>query len=121
MAWLALSIAVLANVIANVSLKLAAKAAFALSPERPLIAFIQQRWTWVGLCAAFVLLVCYLLAIREIGLGVAYATVTSSALVLITVAASLLLHERLSAWDALGIGLVIAGVFVLVRAELNLL
>ncbi len=118
MAWVALSIAVLANVVANLSLKVAARGASGETASSRLFAFLAQPWTWVGIGAAILLLVCYLIAIREIGLGVAYASVTSVALVLITVSASFILGERLTLMTILGMALVILGIAILVRAEI---
>ena len=118
MAWFALAIAVLANVVANVSLKLAVRTAFAESTEHPVIGILVQSWTWIGVCAAIILLGSYFVAIRDIGLGVSYAIVTSLALVLITIAAAFVFQQRLTLTIFVGMGLIALGIVVLVSAEL---
>ncbi len=73
----------------------------------------MQTWTWIGLCAAGILLASYLLAIRDIGLGISYAVVTSAALVLVTISAAVAFHEPISSATIVGIGLIMMGIAVL--------
>jgi small multidrug resistance pump len=117
-AWVALLVAVLANVLANISLKLSVKRVSTESLGAQALSFMAQPWTWIGLCAALVLLASYLVAIRQIGLGLCYATVTSLALVLITVAAAFVFEERLTMASVVGIALIIFGLGVLAYADL---
>lgn len=119
MPWIALAIAVLANVITNVSLKLAVKKVAVGPVEGRTVEFLLQPWTWVGLCAGLVLLGSYIVAIRSISLGVSYAVVTTFSLVFITIAASYVLQERITPWVLLGIGLIIVGIFILVTVEVS--
>jgi multidrug transporter EmrE-like cation transporter len=117
-AWSALSVAVIANVIANVSLKFAVRKVSNMPSEHRLVHFIMEPWTWVGLCAGVVLLACYLLAIRDLGLAFSYAILTSVALVLVTISAAIAFQERLSPMTFLGIGLIVVGIAVLTSTEL---
>lgn len=117
LAWIALIIAVLANVIMNVSLKLAVKKVSSSSGDDLMTGFLTQPLTWIGLCAGGVLLGSYLIAIRQLGLGFCYATVTSLALVLITLSAALVLQEPLTKPSVLGLGLIMLGILVLTYVE----
>src|SRR5580693_1930731 len=93
--WVALCVAVLANVVTNISLKLAAKATSSASSAQLFGSFLRQPWIWIGLCAGIVLLGSYIFAIRYIGLGLSYAIVTSVTLVLVTISAAFVFQERL--------------------------
>jgi small multidrug resistance pump len=115
-AWLALVVAVLANVVANVALKYAVRKT-PDSAEHFLTSFFTQTWTWIGLCAGGILLASYLLAIRSIGLGISYAVVTSAALVLVTISAAVAFHERISAATIVGMGLIMLGIAVLAYTQ----
>ena len=98
-AWLALSAAVLANVVTNISLKLAVRKSSIDPSGHFVVRFFIEPWTWVAVCAGIILLASYLVAIRDIGLGFSYALVTSVALVLITISAAIAFQERLSPSD----------------------
>lgn len=116
MGWIALCVAILANVLANVSLKLALEKAGHAAGGVSILTFLQQPWAWAGVFAAAVLLASYLVAIRYVGLGVSYATVTSVALVLITVLASMVFGETLTLASIAGVTLIVAGVALVVLA-----
>lgn len=116
-AWLALSAAVLANVVTNISLKLAVKRSAADPSGHYAVRFFIDPWTWVAICAGIILLGSYLVAIREIGLGFSYALVTSVALVLITISAAIAFKESLNLMTFAGMGLIILGIAVLTFAR----
>jgi small multidrug resistance pump len=118
-AWSALSIGVIANVIANISLKYAVRKTSDIPLGHFLVRFLLESWTWIGLCAGVVLLACYLLAIRDLGLGLSYAILTSVALVLVTISAAIAFQERLSPMTFVGIGLIVVGIAVLTSVELG--
>lgn len=115
--WPALTVAVLANVIANISFKLAVKRVFSDSSTHIGQSFVLNYWTWIGVFAGFVLLGSYLLAIRDIQLGFCYAVVTSFALVIITVVAHFVFQERMTLTTVIGTALVVAGIAVLASKE----
>ena len=116
--WLALAIAVSASVVANISLKLATKNAPSDLSDHAVTNFLLQPWTWVGLLAGVVLLGSYVIAIREIGLAVSYATVTCFSLVLVVAFAAILFQERFDLTTIIGIVLVISGIIVLARTQI---
>ena len=64
-----------------------------------------------------VLLGSCVVAIRQLGLGFCYATVTSLALVLLTIAAAVVFDERLTLSSVVGISLVLLGILVLTNGE----
>lgn len=117
MEWIALVVAVLANVLTNISLKLAAKNVAGASFENLPLSFLAQPWTWVGVGAGGILLASYVVAIRQLGLGYCYATVTSLALVLLTISAAVVLGERLTLTSVAGVSLVLLGVLCLTYGE----
>lgn len=116
--WLLLGCTVASNVLANVAFKLTMR-----SIEGPLgtgmvAAALTKGWFWAGTVACATLLGSYLLALRQLGLSASYAVVTSSALVGISVTSHFVFGERLTSGKMLGIALVIAGLFLIVRDEL---
>jgi multidrug transporter EmrE-like cation transporter len=78
---------------------------------------LLQPWTWLGVCAAVLLLGSFLVAIRELGIGISYATVTSLALVLITLLAAMIFKEPLNLMVVVGIALIVSGIVVLMVAQ----
>ena len=117
LAWFALALAVCSNVVANISLKLAVKKASETDAGSAVAGFLLQPWTWLGVCAAVVLLGSFLVAIRELGIGISYATVTSLALVLITLLAAMIFKEPLNLAVFVGIALIVSGIVVLMAAQ----
>jgi multidrug transporter EmrE-like cation transporter len=118
-AWSALFLAAFANLGANLSLKFAAKQVQADSLGALVPRLIKQPWTWVGIVCACMLFGSYVLAIRDLGLGLSYAVVTSLTLVLVTVTAAIAFQERLGLTTFIGIGLIIVGLAILVTPELS--
>ena len=59
----------------------------------------------------------YLVAIRHLGLGFCYATVTSLALVLLTIAAAVVFDERPTLSSFVGISLVLLRILFLTYGE----
>jgi small multidrug resistance pump len=116
---MALCLAVLANLGANLALKLATSRVPDQSVTNSVATLLKQPWTWIGIVCAFVLFVSYVLAIREIGLGLSYAVVTTLTLVLVTVTAAFAFQERLGLSTFVGIGLIILGLAILVQLELS--
>lgn len=110
MAWIFLTIAVLSNVTSNMMFKLA-MAAF---PEErnfeTLLRFAFNPYLWVGGMACVLLLGCYLLALRDIGLMMSYVFVISLSMVGISLASVLFLGEPVSLQSAIGMAMVIGGV-----------
>lgn len=112
MHWFMIALAIISNVIANIALKVAMQNA-ALDTSVPMIvAVVKQPMFWIGMVAAGTLLCSYLLAIRELHIGIAYALVTGLALVLMTLSSVLIFDNRLGIQQLLGIGLILLGVFL---------
>ena len=113
MAWLLLAVAVLSNVTSNIMFKVAMRS---LPTERDLgamLRFALNPFLVTGFAACATLLVCYLLALRSLGLMVSYTVVISMSLVGITVVSVFVLHEGVSGRALAGIGLVLAGIALL--------
>ncbi|MEM1025618.1 MAG: SMR family transporter [Myxococcota bacterium] len=110
MAWVFLAVAIVANVLTNVALKRAAQSVEVFSFPGVLSDLITSHWMWVGFVSALVLVGCYMMAIRSLPLSVGYVSVTSMAMVGITLVGVLSGSEVLSVPRIIGICLVLAGV-----------
>lgn len=98
--YLPLGAAILAEIIATLFLRAAARSG--------------QLWHWmvvaIGYGIAFVLLS---FALRTIGVGTAYATWSGIGTAGVAITGWLIFGERLSPWGILGVALIIAGVLFL--------
>lgn len=119
MAWLALILAVVFNVLANVSFKFAMIKSNAGLFEGGILKTMSNPWLWSGGISSILLLLFYLTALRGLGLGTSYATVTSSALVLITVVSSFIFNEQITLTRGLGVLFIIIGLILMINSELN--
>lgn len=118
MALLLLSFSVLANVTAN----LLFKRAMAETPGGFDLSTLQSvifNWSfWAGGFSAGMVLVFYLLAIRQHELSASYAFTTSLSLVGLTLVSALIFKEPLSLQSIAGTALVVAGIFLITTASL---
>lgn len=112
-AFYALLIAVLANVAANLAFKKLMAGRSVGGGVEVAVDLLLNPWLWVGGVAAMLLLVSYLYALRFIHVAVAYAFVTSSALVLMTLISVFWFGQTLSPWQTLGLVLLVFGLFLL--------
>ena len=119
MTWLALGLAVLFNVLANISLKLATAVMSESASPLTIRAALENVWLWIGGVSCVLLLLSYLYALRGIGLGTTYAAVTSLALILVTVLSSKIFGEPLTASKGIGIVAVIAGIVLIMSNEVS--
>lgn len=117
MAWIFLTVAVLSNVTSNMMFKFA----MAGFPEErsfeTLFRFAFNPYLWAGGVACVVLLSCYLLALRDLGLMMSYVFVISLSMVGISIASSLFLGEAVSLQSAAGMALIIGGVTLITLAN----
>ncbi len=110
--WLALIIAVSANVASNHAFKMAVSR-WTSDGEGHWWTLIVDPVFWIGLGLAGVLLGAYLYALRAIPLSIAYPSVTGLAMVGIAITGTQILGESLSQSNIAGIGLIAVGVFLL--------
>ena len=108
-----LVIAVIANTCTNIAFKYAVINPSFQAEDAKWNALLFDPWLWAGGVSGCILLGSYLSAIRTIDLGIAYAAVTSLALVLLTAASALLFGEQMDVRKLIGIALVISGVTLL--------
>lgn len=111
--WIALILAVGANIAANISFKY-----FIQNTEFngifPSVAAIARQPTfWIGGCLCVGLLGSYLYALRGIPIGVAYTAATSLSIAGITAAGVLIYGEAFGPRMAIGLACVVAGVFLI--------
>jgi multidrug transporter EmrE-like cation transporter len=115
--WVALLIAVGANVFANVALKLAVSELSLPLDARALLTLASVPWAWAGMASVMLLLVSYLIAIRGIALSIAYPTVTGLAMAGIIVSGCVVLSEPLSVQKITGVGLILTGILLLAQTQ----
>jgi multidrug transporter EmrE-like cation transporter len=111
--YLALATAVAANVSANVALRSAVRA---IEPGSPLQIALQLAATplaWLGALCLGILLGSFLLAIRFLPLGLSYAIVTSSVIMLLTLFDALVAGASLGPARIAGLGAILVGVLLL--------
>jgi multidrug transporter EmrE-like cation transporter len=106
--WTFLAIAVTGSVIANLAFK-RGMVEFA-GAGGGLVALISQPWLWVGAVSAGVLLGAFLAALAHLPLSVVYTTITTLAMIGITVSAHLIYSEPLGLAKIAGVVCSVVGV-----------
>lgn len=114
--WIFVALAVTANVVTNFSLKIAVRKVETGSASTILLSLIKTPYTWVGLAAAAVLLVSFMVAIRTLPLSSAYSALTALAIASITFIEWWGQGEPMALAKIVGLVLVVGGV-VLVTAN----
>lgn len=117
MAWIFLTIAVLSNIMSNMMFKLAMAAFPQERSFETLFKFAFNPYLWLGGLACVLLLGCYLMALRDLGLMMSYVFVISLSMVGISIASVLFLGEPISFQSALGMAMVIGGVTLITLAN----
>ncbi len=115
MAWILLGLAVIANVAANMSFKIAMVAFPSSVDAASLFKFLLTPHLWLGATCCGVLLISYLMALRELELTVSYAFVISLSLIGITALSPWILGDGISLQKVLSIGLVVTGLVLLIN------
>jgi len=115
--WLALAVAVVANVAANTALKVAMSSVTGNSGKVAFLQLLSLGSFWIGLVFAGILLVSYLLALKSIPVSIAYVCVTSLAMVGLVIVEKGLFGVQVGPAKIAGILLVIAGVWLLSRTS----
>ena len=111
--WIALILAVLANLSANIAFKKAAQAIGNHSGPVSLLRVLETPWFWVGGGFCVLLLGSYLFAIRIVELPVAYAAVTGLSLIGLTVVSVFVFDAHMSLQRIIGVLFVCAGIVLL--------
>src|SRR6185437_10400598 len=75
---------------------------------------LASGWIWLGIAAYLISVTSWLYVLRTIPLSVAFPLI-SVIYLLVPLSAKLFLHERISLHRWLGIGLVVIGVFAIIR------
>jgi len=112
--WAALIVAIAMNVGSNILLKSAVLGA--TGSASVVVSMLKDPRLWSGVIMAGILLVCYVYAIRQIQISIAYPTVTGLAMVGVAVLSALLLGEPMNTSKVAGIAMVLMGTFILFRA-----
>lgn len=111
--WVSLSIAVLSNIVANTTLKLAANNIVRPTLLGKLQDLLGQPPFWIGILAAGTLLVAFMFAIRHGSVSITYAMITSLAVTGLVVIDYLMFDTQFGASKAVGLALVISGIWIL--------
>ncbi len=111
--WIALFLAIGGNVGANIAFKkFVSSTEFDWSWASVANAFAQPA-LWVGGFFGFMLLGCYLFAIKQLPLGAAYTVATSLSIVGVTCAGVFIYGEAIGFRSIAGIAVVLAGVLLI--------
>jgi multidrug transporter EmrE-like cation transporter len=116
MHWLALILAILSSVAANIALRAAVHGVNEVSFES-VMRFVRSGGFALAVVACGLLFVSYVLAIRRIPLSIAYPVLTASSMVLVSVMSSAYFHdfvwskERIAATAIILIGVVMLAKF----------
>ena len=113
--WLALVFAILANIAANICFKGAMRPLNFGGDRLPIWMVVMQPLFWLGVLAAGILMITYLLAIRGLSVSVAYISVTSVAMIGILLAERIFFGTSIGYGKILGIVLIISGFILLLR------
>jgi len=115
MKWLYLLAAILCTAVANVLLKKQALMPLAPDPQaNPLLNLaVHQRYFLGGIVCLGVAVIAYALCLRSFQLSVAYPTMTSSVIVLVTLASIFLFNEPVTLIRVVGAALIILGVVLI--------
>jgi multidrug transporter EmrE-like cation transporter len=114
--WIALLLAVAANVGANISFKYFVQNTELKLAWPTLLAAAFQPSLWIGLCLGVSLLGAYLYALKGLPISVAYTSATTLSIVGITCAGVFIYGEAFSLKMAIGIIMVMGGVFLVTNA-----
>ena len=113
LSFMALILAIIANVVSNLLLKKAMVTAKGDTVRETVFGVLTSVWAWAGFLCLAVLLVSYLTAIRTLPLGPSYATVTAMTIAMLTAWGMLSGTEPLTVIKLVGIGAIIIG-FILI-------
>ncbi len=116
LSWIYIGAAIGANVLLNVFLK---KTVSVLPPTFGVETVRQAVMTpaaWGFAACAILAVGFYALAIRSIDLSIAYASVTSLALIGVTIAGALIFRETVSAVNIVGVALIIVGIILVTKS-----
>ncbi|MEO1608781.1 MAG: SMR family transporter [Pseudomonadota bacterium] len=109
--WLLLALAIVANVIANISLKIAAVSIKDVTdPLAIALRLATQAYFWAGLVSCGVLFLAFFFALRSVPVSLAYPIVTSLATVGLTVLDAMVLATPIGLTRIIGIAFVLVGI-----------
>ena len=114
-AWLWLLLAAIANVAANLLLKMAASTGSNSAQASAAAHSIFYRWgpLGLGIGLAGCLLVFYMMALRTMPVSLAYPIVTGSAMIGLALFSHVLFGEALGTLKVLGIGTIVCGTIMI--------
>jgi multidrug transporter EmrE-like cation transporter len=114
--WIALFLAVAANVGANISFKYFVQNTELKLEWTTLLSAAFRPSLWIGLCLGVSLLGAYLYSLKGLPISIAYTAATTLSIVGITCAGVLIYGEAFSLRMAVGILTVMLGVFLVATA-----
>jgi multidrug transporter EmrE-like cation transporter len=111
--WVALFLAIASSIGANIAVKRAVDGVQLEASWEGVKAVILEPWLWIALSFCGLLFFSYLYAIRGVPLSTAYPVVTSSAMIGVATAGSILFGEAVGLRGMVGIGFVLVGLTLL--------
>lgn len=112
--YVSLCVAVLANIVSNVSLRRAVRDVDTQSAFSIATGLLTSPAAWLGIASAGLLLAAYMTAIRSLPLSMCYAAVTVLAMAGLTAWGGLTGTEVITPLRLLGLALVVAGICLVV-------
>lgn len=113
--WLALLLAIAANISGNLALKQFSQQMSEPKDLGSLLTALTHPAFWIGGLSAGVVFFSYIWALRGVPLSVAYPIGTGVSAAGVLIAAALVLGESVGLAKIIGVGLVVAGVLLITR------
>ena len=114
-AWMIVLAAIISNASAGVFMKLLTKTTPLQLSKDGLLAVMQNPYAYLAVAGYGAALVLFTLALSKLDLSIAYTTIVSGAIVLVTILSLLLFNEPMTLNKGLGMALILLGVFMLYR------
>ncbi|MFN7002240.1 MAG: hypothetical protein ACK4NW_02275 [Roseinatronobacter sp.] len=109
-------LAVGANIVLNLALRQTSRGMDLSSIAAGAHSLLLSPWMWLSLLSGTILIAAFMGAIRNYSLSITYVSVTASAMVALTVIGVMFHHEQASLGRMLGLGLIVAGLILTLRA-----
>lgn len=107
--------AITTNALAGVSMKILTTQAPLELSKNGLIQILQNPYAWLAVTCYGLALILFTLALSKLDLSLAYPTIVSGAIILVTILSVLLFGESFTLFKAIGIMLILSGVYLLYR------
>lgn len=109
-------LAIITNASAGVFMKLLTTKTPMVFSTNGIIAILQNPFAWLAVTCYGLALVLFTLALSKLELSIAYTSIVSGAIILVTILSVLIFHEPITILKLAGIALILSGVFLIYRS-----